>query len=207
MTADDSAPPNTPHIRPLGPLVAASDLKIWQNAVEACAAAERHLARVRTWARGAYQKERARGHAEGVKAGTEEMAQLIAQAASELARRKAVLDQELSALVMDIVTDLLGAFDPGEMLVRTVRHTILQKYGGAELSLRVSPMDADALTREFAACDGQEGRPAVRIVPDPALLPHECVLWSEFGNINLGLDAQLRALRLGLGLGHEAGEQ
>ncbi|WP_445219717.1 type III secretion system stator protein SctL [Bradyrhizobium sp. Pa8] len=207
MTADDSAPPVAPHIRPVGRIVAAKDLQIWQTAVEARDVAERHLQRVRAWARRAYQKERARGHAEGVRAGAEEMAQLVAQTASEVARQKAVLEQELSALVMEIVTDLLGAFDPGEMLVRTVRHTILQKYGGAELSLHVSPMDADELTRELAAYDGRQGRPAVRIVPDPVLSAHECVLWSEFGNINLGLDAQLRALRLGFGIAPEAGEQ
>ncbi|MCK1433515.1 type III secretion system stator protein SctL [Bradyrhizobium sp. 87] len=206
MTDDETAPPVAPHIRPLGPLIAARDLEIWQSALEARAVAERNLKRVRGWARRAYQKERARGHAEGVRAGAEEMAQLVAQAASEVARRKAVLEQELSALVMDIVTDLLGDFDPGEMLVRTVRHTISHRYGGAKLSLHASPLDADALTREFAACDGREDRPAVRIIPDPALSANECVLWSEFGNIHLGLDAQLRALRLGFGLDHEADE-
>ncbi|UVO30371.1 type III secretion system stator protein SctL [Bradyrhizobium arachidis] len=206
MTADDSAPPLAPHMRPLGPLIEARDLEIWQKAVDARAAAERHLQRVRGWARRAYQLERARGRAEGVTAGAEEMAQLVAQATSEVARRNAALEEELPQLVMEIVTDLLGAFDPGEMLVRTVRHAILRKYGGAELSLHVSPLNADALAREFAACDGREGRPTVRIVPDPALPSHECVLRSEFGNVDLGLAAQLRALRRGLGLPPEAGE-
>ncbi|OKO81902.1 type III secretion system stator protein SctL [Bradyrhizobium sp. NAS96.2] len=206
MTVDESAPPIAPHMRPLGPLIAARDLEIWQEAAEARAAAERHLQRVRSWARRAYQLERARGHAEGLAAGAEEMAQLIARAASETAQKHAVLEEELPQLVMEMVTDLLGAFDPGEMLVRTVRHAIQRKYGGAELSLHVSSMDADALAHEFAACDGRGGRPTVRIVSDPALSPHECVLRSEFGNVDLGLAAQLRALRLGLGLPPAAGE-
>ncbi|MFQ3455894.1 type III secretion system stator protein SctL [Bradyrhizobium sp. UFLA01-814] len=206
MTVDESAPPIAPHMRPLGPLIAARDLEIWQEAAEARAAAERHLQRVRSWARRAYQSERARGHAEGLAAGAEEMAQLVAQAAAETAQKHAVLEEELPQLVMEMVTDLLGAFDPGEMLARTVRHAIQRKYGGAELSLHVSSMDADALAHEFAACDGREGRPMVRIVSDPALSPHECVLRSEFGNVDLGLAAQLRALRLGLGLPPAAGE-
>ncbi|WFU40127.1 type III secretion system stator protein SctL [Bradyrhizobium sp. CB82] len=206
MTADDSAPPLAPLMRPLGPLIEARDLEIWQEAVAARAAAERHLQRVRGWARRAYQLERARGRAEGVTAGAEEMSQLVAQATSEVARKNTALEEELPQLVMEIVTDLLGAFDPGEMLVRTVRHAILRKYGGAELSLHVSPMNAESLAREFAACDGREGRPTVRIVPDPALSQHECVLRSEFGNVDLGLAAQLRTLRLGLGLPPQAGE-
>lgn len=204
MTTDDSAPPLAPHMRPLASIIEARDLEIWQEAVDARAAAERHLQRVRGWARRAYQLERARGRAEGVAAGAEEMAQLVAQATSEVARRSTVLEQELPQLVMEIVTNLLGAFDPGEMLVRTVRHAILRKYGEAELSLHVSPANVDELVREFAACDGREGRPRLRIVADPALSLHECVLRNDFGNVDLGLAAQLRALRLGFGLPAEA---
>ncbi len=206
MTADDPAAPVAPQMRPLGPLIPARELEIWHNAVAMRAAAERHLQRVRRWARTAYRRERARGHAEGLNTGAEEMARLIAQAASEVARRKAVLEQSLPELVMEIVSDLLGAIDPGDLLVRTVRHAIERNFSGAELCLRVSPLHADALAREFAACDGREGRPQIRIDPDPALSPQQCVLWSEFGNVDLGLAAQLRALRLGLGLPATGGD-
>ncbi|MHC2295880.1 flagellar biosynthesis/type III secretory pathway protein FliH [Rhizobium mongolense] len=58
----------------------------------------------------------------------------------------------------------------------------------------------------FAECDGREGRPKVRIDPDLALSPQQCVLWSEYGNVDLGLTAQLRALRLGFGLRSEESE-
>ncbi|KRQ97097.1 nodulation protein NolV [Bradyrhizobium jicamae] len=200
MTADIPALLAAPQIRPLGPLIPAAELKIWHDAAHALAAAERHLQRARGWARKAYERERARGHAEGVKAGAEEMARLIAQAACELAQRKAVLEQELPQLVVEIVSDLLGAFDPGEMLVRGVRYAIEQKYKSTEVCLHVPPLKADLLASEFAACDGRDGRPNVRIEPDPALTADQCVLWSEFGNVELGIAAQLRALRLGLGL-------
>ncbi|MGY4399402.1 type III secretion system stator protein SctL [Bradyrhizobium sp. USDA 3315] len=206
MTVDVPALPVAPQIRPLGPLIPAAELKIWHDAIHARATAERHLQRVRSWGRKAYERERARGHAEGVKAGAEEMARLIAQAACELAQRKAVLERELPELVIEIVRDLIGAFDPGEMLVRSVRHAIEQKYKNTEVYLHVSPLKADLLAREFAAYNGQDGRPKVRIEPDPALAADQCVLWSEFGNVDLGLAAQLRALRLGLGLSSQEGE-
>ncbi|TIT38757.1 MAG: HrpE/YscL family type III secretion apparatus protein, partial [Mesorhizobium sp.] len=48
--------------------------------------------------------------------------------------------------------------------------------------------------------------PRVRIEPDPPLSPQRCVLWSEYGNVDLGLDAQMRALRLGFGTLCEKGE-
>lgn len=203
MMLDADPLSDRPMLCPLGPLVRAEDVGLWGDAAEARAAAERHLQRVRAWARAAYQRERARGHAEGRAAGAEEAARLIAGAAAETARQKAALERELPQLVMEIVRDLLGAFDPGETLVRTVRHAIEQKYGGGEVRLHVAPAHADALAREFGGCDGQEGRPLVRIEADPALSAQQCVLWSEFGNIDLGLEAQLRALRLGFGLPSE----
>ncbi|RRI01536.1 HrpE/YscL family type III secretion apparatus protein [Mesorhizobium tamadayense] len=206
MTADVSAAPIPPQMRPVGPLIPASELQIWHSAAEACAAAERHQQRVRTWARAAYQRERARGHTEGLNAGAEEMGRLIAGAASEVARRKVVLERELPKLVMEILTELLGTFDPGELLVRAIRHAIERKYSGAEVCLHVCPVQVDMLAREFAGCDGREGRPRVRIEPDPALSPQQCVLWSEYGNVDLGLDAQMRALRLGFGSLSEEGE-
>lgn len=193
-------------MRPVGPLIPASEHEIWDNATEARSAAERHLQRVRGWAHAAYRRERARGHTEGFNDGAKEMAQLIGRTVSELARRKTVLEQELPQLVMEIVSDLVGAFDPGDLLVKTVRRAIERDYGRAEVCLHVSPTQADALAREFAEFDGREGRPKVRIDSDPALSPQRCVLWSEYGNVDLGLTAQLRALRLGFGLRSEQSE-
>ncbi|WP_027155876.1 type III secretion system stator protein SctL [Mesorhizobium sp. WSM2561] len=206
MTADISVAPTAPQMRPIGPLIPASELEIWNSAAEARAGAERHQQRVRRWARAAYQRELARGHSEGFNAGAEEMAALIAEAVAEVARRKAVLEQELPQLVMEILSDLVGTFDPGELLVMAVRHAIERQYSGAEVCLHVCPMQADMLTREFAGCDGKDGRPRVRIEPDPMLSPQRCVLWSEYGNVDLGLDAQMRALRLGFGLLSKKGE-
>ncbi|RXH03400.1 type III secretion system stator protein SctL [Bradyrhizobium vignae] len=198
MTADETILPDSPRIRPLGPLISAAELGIWYDAVQTRALAERYLRQVRSWARKAYQQERERGHCEGLRSGSDEMAQLIARAASDVARRKAVLQEELPQLVIEILSDLLGSFDPGEMLVRTVRHAVEKRYGSAEVCLHVSPVNADALRHEFLAFDGTNGRPKVRIDPDPAVGPDQCVLWSEFGSVDLGLAAQLRTLRIGL---------
>ncbi|MBO4227531.1 type III secretion system stator protein SctL [Bradyrhizobium neotropicale] len=206
MTANDPALPERPQIRPFGPLIPAAELGIWYDALQTRALAERYVQQVRSWATKAYERERARGYSEGLKTGSGEMARLVARAACEVARRKAVLEQELPQLLIEILNDLLGSFDPGEILVRTIRHAIEQRYGSAEVCLHVSPVKADALMQEFAAFDGRDGRPKVRIDPDPALTPEQCVLWTEFGNVDLGLAAQLRALRLGLDPSSEEGE-
>ncbi|MCH4561136.1 MULTISPECIES: type III secretion system stator protein SctL [Mesorhizobium] len=206
MTFDLFPAPTAPQLCPMGPLIPASELEIWDSAAEALAAAERYQQRVRSWARAAYQRELARGHAEGLTAGAAEMAAVISQAVTEVAQRKAVLNQELPQLVMEILSDLVGALDPGEVLVMAVRHAIERQYSGAQVCLHVSPSQVDILAEEFAGYDGQDGRPSVRIEPDPTLPSQRCVLWSEYGNVDLGLDAQMRALRLGFGLLSERGE-
>ncbi|CCD87187.1 Nodulation protein nolV [Bradyrhizobium sp. ORS 285] len=203
MTADAPTTPLAPQIRPLGPLIPAAQLDLWADAVRAQAAADRYLQRVRGWARQAYEREWARGRDEGLRAGSEEMARLIAQATCEEAQRKAVLERELPQLVFEIVRDLLGTFDPGEILVKGVRHAIEQSYKNTELCLHVAPSRVDLLAGEFSDYDGLEGRPKVKIEVDPALSADQCVLWSEFGNVDLGLAAQLRALRVGFGLSQE----
>ncbi|TIU88433.1 MAG: HrpE/YscL family type III secretion apparatus protein, partial [Mesorhizobium sp.] len=69
MTVELSEGPIAPQMRPVGPLIPASELETWHSAAQALAAAERHRQRVRNWARAVYQRAWARGHMEGSNAG------------------------------------------------------------------------------------------------------------------------------------------
>jgi type III secretion protein L len=64
--------------------------------------------------------------------------------------------------------------------------------------VRVSPERADDLRRALSVGDRADGGPVVRVDADPGLSPSTCVMQSEFGNVELGIEAQLRALREGL---------
>ncbi|MGQ4274901.1 type III secretion system stator protein SctL [Terrihabitans sp. B22-R8] len=209
MTAESglehSPPP--PQLRPLGPIVRAEDAGLWHEAAEALEAAHRHLARVRNWAGPAFAKERRRGYADGYEAGAGEAARLVAQVSARMAAQKGSLESVLPALVMEIVEDLLGNLDAEDILIRTVRHAVDRKFSGSNLRLRASPARLERLSREFEAYDGRGGRPLVQVEADPALAPDQCVMWSEYGNIDLGVEAQMRALRLGFGLPARADAQ
>jgi type III secretion protein L len=194
MPLDEPTLPVAPTCKPLGPVVRGHEVGIWGQAAEALAAAERHCDSMRASAQEAYQRERQRGYDDGWAAGAAEAARLVAAAAARVEQHANALEKELPALVADIVGQILGSFDPGELLSHAVRHAVGQVRTGADLHLRVAPQGAESLRRSLADLARPNGA-GVRIEVDPAIKPGDCVLCSEFGNIELGIAAQVRALR------------
>lgn len=196
----DASAPSAPLLLPIGPVVRREDVDIWSDAAMARAAAQRHLERTRGWALEAFRQERQKGYSEGYSAGAEEVARLIASLTAQAKEHQSLLERELPVLVMEVLEGLLGSFDSKDLLVRMVRHSLQSKYGSGELRLRVAPALVNEMTRQLADFDGREGFPVVTVESDPALSAEQCVLWSEFGNVDLSPRAQIRALRLGFGL-------
>ncbi len=64
--------------------------------------------------------------------------------------------------------------------------------------LRVAAEEAGAVERRLAEAIGP-GNTLVEIQGDPLLAPGDAVLESELGFVSIGIDAQLAALRRGLG--------
>ncbi|MGF3025707.1 type III secretion system stator protein SctL [Methylobacterium aquaticum] len=199
----ERAQPIAPRLRPTGPIVRAAEIGIWSDARAGLAASHRHAVETRAWARDLVERERARARAEGREAGEEEGARRVAETAARATAYLAALERELPALVHGLVAEILGAFEPGDALVRAVRQAVGRLRPDAEATLRVAPGDVETVR---AGLDGIDAG-AVRIEADPMLRPGECCLRSAVGSVELGIDAQLRALRAGLAAaGTPAGE-
>jgi len=190
--SDDS--PTPPRLRPDGPILKAAEVAIWGEAEAALAAARQHAAQAREWARDLLETERARGHAEGRAAGAEEAARLLAETATRATDYIAALERDLPTLVHDLVARILGEFEPGERIARVVGHAVERLRPDAQAVLRFAPGEADAVRKALEGLGGH----ALRIEPDPSLAPGECTLRSAVGRVELGVEAQLRALRDGL---------
>ena len=188
------AAPAAPRLRPAGPVVSAAELGIWGEARAGLAAAHRHAVETRRWASTLVERERARGYAEGRAAGTEEAARLVAETSARAADHLAALERELPALVHGIVADILGGFEPGDLIARSVHHAVARLQPEAEVTLRVAPGEIEAVCHAL----GDLGGRLLQIEVDPALRPGECCLRSAVGSVELGVEAQLRALRAGL---------
>jgi len=198
MSPDELTPPTAPTSRPLGPVVRSQDVEIWGQANEALDAAERHRQHMRAFARDAYQREKQRGFADGWTAGAAEAARLVAATAARVEQHVDALERELPTLVLEIVERMLGAFDPGDLLSHAVRHALARLRTGADVHLRVAPEQAESLRQSLAHLDGLSGAKRLHIEVEPAIEPGGCLLCSEFGNVELGVAAQVKALREGL---------
>ena len=178
--------------RPTAPLLRAAELQLWGEAEAALRRARQCAKRVRAEARTAAAQERERGYAEGHAAGAEQVARIVASASAAAEAMLRRIETELPELVHGIVEGVLGAFPVAELVTPAVRHALGRVRLDASSTLRAAPDDAAALR---TVLDEAPGGTLVRLEPDPALDPGRCVLSGEFGTVELGVAAQLRALQ------------
>lgn len=189
--------------RPAGVLVPGAELAVWASADEALREARLRAEEILASARAAHEAERARGRAEGYAEGAEEAAQLTVRAAAAAAAQLDRIEAALPELVGDTVAGILGSFDVRDLVAPAVSRALGRLRRGATATLRASPGCVEPLRALLAAL----GTEAVRLEPDPGLVDGRCVLSSEMGDVELGVDAQLRALRAGLAAGWAAGAE
>jgi type III secretion protein L len=198
MAPEADGKPAAPKLRPLGPIVRAAEAGIWTDAAAAIEEAERHAERMQDWAQTTYERERERGYREGLTVGAEEAARLIAATAARTETYMRDLERDLPRLVLELVERILGSFDPGQVLSLAVSQAVDKLRTGAEIRVHVSPDLADRLRASLADLARGSDAPRVRVHADPALASGTCVLHSEFGNVELGIEAQLKALKEGI---------
>ena len=186
-----------PAFRPGGPVLKAASLGQWHEARRFLAEAESHAARLRAEADAAFAAERSRGHAEGLAAGRAEAATLLAATGVQIDRYLAGLDQTLADLVQETIERILGRFDRRELVLQAVAHGLRQARLDHAATLRVAPDLVAALRERLADPAWELGDIARRVTveSDPGLADDTCVMVTKYGHVELGIDAQLRALR------------
>lgn len=187
--------------RPGSIVIRAADLGVWADARAVLADAQARAAAVVADADRHLEAKRIEGHAAGVAAGQAQIAALLVELT---ARRDAALSEiaeTLPALVGAVLDRILGAADRGTMLRDAVRHGMQDVYRGGGARLRVAPEGQDA-AREALASAARYA--AITIDADPSLPPGACRFECDYGSAELGLVAQLQAVRDGLAKGWTA---
>jgi type III secretion protein L len=198
LSPDLSDAPAPPRLKPVGPVIRAQEAGLWSETEAAVAEARAYGERMRGWIAASHRQEKERGFAEGWEAGAAEAARLVAATAARTELYARELERDLPGLVLGLVERVLGSFDPGEVLTMAVRHAVDKVRTGAEITIRVSSDYAEILRQALADPGRFAGASTLRVEADPALASGACVLESEFGNVDLGIEAQLKALREGL---------
>lgn len=174
--------------RPAAKIIRAAELCVWQDAAAMLANAKRQAAGTLAASAVAFDAERQRGYDEGLERGASEMAERMIAAAAAAAALLQQIERALPSLVCDAVENLLGTFDLRDLLRPAVQHALGRLRLNAAATIRVSPESVAAVR---AACDAT----GLTIQADPSLAPGRCLLETELGTVELGLEAQLSILR------------
>jgi type III secretion protein L len=185
-----------PEFRPLGPVVRADEAEKWFSASAYLAEARRRGDQITARARDALEDERRRGFEAGRLAGVEEAVRLIAETKAAADSFVARLHDDLIELVIQIVGEILDDFEPDDLTARAVVKALQHVRTGSALTLLTAPEEADAIRQRLAVLLQDDG--LVSVAPDPRIAPRRCVLWSEFGQVEVSVDAQLQQLAMAL---------
>ena len=187
--------------RPAGVLVRGDDIGVWATASDALQAARMAADAILVKAEGEREEQRGQGYAEGYEEGAEQAARLIVRATADASARLDQIEAALPELVARSVERILGSFDVQALVLPAVAQAMRQLRWGATATLRAAPGCVEPLRALLVEIGGE----AVRLEADPELAEGNCRLSSELGDVELGVEAQLRALREGLTAGWAEG--
>ncbi|BAM93187.1 NolV protein [Bradyrhizobium oligotrophicum S58] len=188
--------------RPLGPVVRADEAETWFSAAAYLADARRQCEQITAQARLAFEEQRMRGFEDGRLAGVEQAARLIAETKVAVHDFVADLQDELITLVVEIVREILGSFEPNDLAARAITRALEEMRVGTAIVLMTAPQEMESIRGRVAALLEDVGD-RLTIVSDPQIAPGRCMLWSEFGQIDVSVDAQLEQLAMALHAGFE----
>jgi type III secretion protein L len=145
------------------------------------------------------EQERVRGHAEGLEAGKQVMAERIMAAAVRSMDGLAAMEEEMVNVVIQALKKIIGEMDDRERLVRIVRTALNMVRNEKRVTLRVPPAQADTATSALSELERDHpGISILEVVADPRLTGDDCVLESDLGIVDAGLNSQIEAIRKAL---------
>ncbi|MGI9420099.1 MAG: type III secretion system stator protein SctL [Geminicoccaceae bacterium] len=205
LMKDNSPQADGPAVRyrPRGRVVPAAEIHAWQDGRSYLEAAARESDRLRQESIAAFEETKKQGFEEGRKEGAEAAARLLAETALRADRHLAQADGQVVDLALAVVRRVLGDFDVGQLTRNAVRHALSRQRQSQHLTLHVAPDMVEGLRTDLDAQFEPGVRHLITVEPDPRLDQGQCRLASDVGFVDLGIDAQLRAIHQGLAEGLE----
>jgi type III secretion protein L len=192
-------PRHTTSFRPSGPVIRAEEVVPWFDGQAYLADARRLGDLIVTQARQSFEDERRRGYEEGRAAGIAEAARLIAQTQAQIACFVERIEAQLSDIVVDIMGEILEAFEAGEVTARAIAKALKRLDIGSQLTVLVTPDDVEEVRARLVELLGlADGQLPFVLRADPQLDAGRCLLISEFGQVDVSVRTQLRLISDGL---------
>lgn len=179
-------------------VIRAADADLWLDAQATLEAAQRDALTTRSEALTKAQAEQERGYREGREAGEQEAAKMLANTVRRCELYLENRAEELVELVITATQSILHGYDDRERTRLMLWKAIKEHHGGPRLALRVHANELDRVREVVRAILDELGGPEIEVIADADLNNDACVLDTPLGYLQLGVDAQLMALRNGL---------
>lgn len=192
--------------RPRGRVIPAKDIEAWETGQAYLKAAAEEAEKLKQESRLAYEEAKRIGIEEGRKEGAAAAAKLLAETTVRADQHLARSDRQLIDLALAVVRRVLGDFDVGQLTRNAVRHALAKQRQEQHLTLYVAPDMVDSLRADVDGLFDNAMRHLITVEPDSRLDQGQCRLASDVGFVDLGIEAQLRAIHQGLvdGLSRQA---
>lgn len=184
---------------PQAGVLKAGDYRLSRSAQALLAEAREDAAALRGSAEAELEAQRRRGYEEGTAQARTEAAALMLETVSRAVDALVDSEDRIIALVGDGVRQVLGELDDLELTRRLARRALAVVRTQKQARLRVSP-DLETRVRERIA-EITAGFPSVgflEVVADPRLAAGGCVLETELGVVDAGVETQMAALEQAL---------
>ncbi|MGE7991686.1 FliH/SctL family protein [Pseudomonas sp. NPDC089554] len=182
--------------RPAARILRAAEAQLWTDGQAYLQAAREEAERVREDSAQWLEQARAEGFEAGRAKGAEAVGTLLVQTQAQVDAYLAGLEGALADLALGIAREVLQSMDDAERVLSSTRKALLAFRQDQALTLFVPPQEVAAVRQRLLA--EPEGLAAVTLEPDDQLHAGQARLGSAVGSVELGLDAQLQALRRGL---------
>ena len=178
------------------PRISAEDAAALVKAEEIVAAAEAEAARIREEAKKAYEDEKARGYADGLAEGKQEILMQKLDLVDESVKYMASIEDQVCEIVLKALRKCIAEIGDRELVVQIVKKSMqavvrTQK----ELVVRVAPeMVENVRARTSTLLADFPVVSKIDVIGDERLAKTACVVETEAGIVEASIDGQLEAI-------------
>lgn len=159
------------------------------------ARAREEAAQIARQAQEEFEAQKKLGFEEGLEEGRLEMAERMFDSVTKSVDYFSGLEQQMVELVVKALRKILGEYDDRDRVVQVVRSALSVARNQSNVTLRVPPAEAEVARERLDEI--VKPYPAIRfleVTPESRLGPGECILETDLGVVDAGLETQLTAI-------------
>jgi type III secretion protein L len=180
-------------------ILKAREYAAWWEAADLLAKAEEEAKRIVTDAGEAYRREKTRGYRDGLLEGKMNLSAQMMDTVAKTVDYFAEIEKKVVDIVTIAVRKIIGDMEPGERIAAVVGNVLTLARNQTQVTLRVSAGQVETVRERL---DGiMAAYPGIRfvdVVADGRLKEGGCILETEMGIVDAGVDVQIEAIRRSL---------